>query len=332
MGQETSVCGTCMESQRAAACHVCGGEATMVLAGEPQVSCCSRCGLKSLARFPDATARTACYQESYYRADGGDRFLGPFERAIALLRRLRLRSLLARAPGPAAVLDVGCGRGDLLELYRERGWRAVGTQVSLTAAAAARERRGVEVIVGELPELDLPASSFQVITFFHVLEHLDRPAEYLRKAHQLLAGDGLLVVEVPDCGGIGFRHLGRRHLCFDHPHHLFFFTSPSLRGLLERTGFRVEGISRFSLEYSPFTTLQNLLNLLPGAPNRLYRSLQSNQDGRRLRRSPWTWLHGLLAAALALPALAISLAALLFPPGNNLRFYCRKAEPIQREV
>ena len=330
MGQETSVCGTCVEARQAATCKVCGGEASVVLAGEPQVLRCSRCGVKSLARFPDSAARAAGYQESYYRAEGGDRFLGLFERAIALLRRLRLRALLAREPGPAAVLDVGCGRGDLLELYRERGWRAAGTQVSLTAAAAARERRGVEVIVGELPELDLRPSSFQVIAFFHVLEHLDRPAEYLRKARNLLADDGLLVVEVPDCGGIGFRVLGRRHLCFDHPHHLFFFTAHSLRGLLERTGFRVEGVSRFSLEYSPFTTLQNLLNLLPGAPNRLYRSLQSNLDGRRLWRSPWTWIHGLLAAALALPALAISLAALLLPPGNNLRFYCRKADGASR--
>ncbi len=333
MGREGSISGTCLREAAAAVCNVCGGDAAPALRGEPVVVLCRRCGLLSLERFPGAPARAACYQESYHREGKGDRFIAPFEWAIAGLRRLRLRSLLSRMPGPASFLDVGCGRGDLLELYRERGWRAVGTQISRTAAAAARERRGVEVLLGELPELDLAASSFQVIAFFHVLEHLDRPMEYLRRARELLTEDGLLVVEVPDCGGIGFRVLGRRHLCFDHPHHLVFFTSSSLRGILERSGFRVEGTSRFSLEYSPFTTLQDLLNLLPGQPNRLYRSLQSNRDGRRLARSPLTWLHWLLAVSLALPALAISLAANFLPVGNDLRVYCRKAAgPSSREV
>ncbi|MBI4605527.1 MAG: class I SAM-dependent methyltransferase [Planctomycetes bacterium] len=328
MTTASEVTGTSTAKRPAAvSCHVCGAETSIAVHGPPAIVRCSACGLTALEAFPGDSERVASYQEDYYSAGTGARFLGPFEWVTSLLRTLRLQSILRRAPGPGAVLDVGCGRGDLLELFQRRGWRALGTQVSATAARAARELRGVEVLCGELPDLGLSPASFDVIAFFHVLEHLPRPDLYLQCAHALLAPGGLLVVEVPDCSSLAFRLLPLRNLCLDHPNHLFFFTPRSLRGLLERVGFHVVGESRFSLEHSPYTALQNLLNLLPGAPNRLYRSLMRNAEGRRLRRSPWTWVHGLAALCLALPALLASLLAVLLPPGNTLRFYCRKRLP-----
>jgi len=304
-------------------CNVCGGPASTLLAGEPAVVRCSSCGLVSLEKFPGKAEQQARYQEDYYDREKGERFLGAFERALRFFKKLRVRAILRRMPGPGSLLDVGCGRGDLLELFQELGWRAVGTQVSRTAARAARASRGVEVILGELPQLSLPAQGFHAITFFHVLEHLDRPSDYLRKARELLAPGGLLVVEVPNWESPGLRLLGRRGFCFDYPNHLVFFTPSSLRRLLGECGFEVEAESHFSLEYSPYTTLQNLLNLLPGEPNRLYRALGLNADSRKLRSSPWTWLHALLAAVLAVPAMLISLTSLVFPAGNTLRVYCR---------
>lgn len=305
-------------------CNLCGGGAELHLRGFPTVVRCRQCGLLSLAEFPDRQVREAGYQESYYREEDGERFFAPFEWALGALKKLRMRAIVRRVRGPGSILDVGCGRGDLIELFRKAGWRVLGTQISRTAAEAARRRRGVDVVVGELPELTLPESRFDVITFFHVLEHLDRPEAYLRRAHDLLADDGLLVVEVPDCDGPGFRLLGLKSLCLDYPHHLVFFTPRSLEGLLERTGFRVEALSRFSVEYSPYTTLQNLINVLPGSPNRLYRAFMRNAEGATFRKSPWTIIHAILAVVLAAPAFLASLSSLILPTGNTMRFYCRK--------
>ena len=305
-------------------CNLCGGRAHVILTGTPTIVRCDECGLLSLADFPGAAERQSHYQEEYYSEDTGERFLGIFELAVLFFRWLRMRSIRRRVPGPASLLDVGCGRGVLLELFHKRGWRVLGTQVSRTAAEAARRRRGVEVVCGDLPEISLPRGAFQVITFFHVLEHLDRPAEFLIEAHKLLSPDGLLVVEVPNCASPGFAILGLRNFCVDYPHHLLFFTPHSLAGLLDRAGFTVEKVAHFSLEYSPYTTLQNLLNLLPGFPNRFYKALMRNDEGRRLRRSPWTVIHAVLACVLALPALFLSLAGLILPVGNTMRFYCRK--------
>jgi SAM-dependent methyltransferase len=323
--QEETVTGTrSADGATPRTCNLCGAPARVLVAGRPTILRCLECGLISLETFPPKAERDEGYQDSYYEGETGSRFLGAFERALALFKRLRLRSILRWKPGPGAVLDVGCGRGDLLELFKARGWRAVGTQVSRTAAAAARRLRGVEVLLGELPELGLKSADFDVVTFLHVLEHLDRPAQYLLAARDLLKPGGILVIEVPNCGSLGFQLLGLRNFCLDYPNHLVFFTRSALRGLLERCGFAVEKVSRFSLEYSPYTTLQNLLNVLPGKPNRLYRALRRNEEGRRLRRSPWTWLHGALGAVLAVPALLISLAALVLPGGNTMTFIARK--------
>jgi len=305
-------------------CPCCGGGPRAPWKpGEPAVLACPACGGSSLAALPAPTAAADLYQAEYYAETSGGRFLGLAERAIVALKDTRVRAILARKPGPGSLLDVGCGRGDLLERFQARGWRAEGTQVSRTAAASATAR-GLTVHLGDLPGLGLAEGSFDVITFFHVLEHLPDPAAYLECAGRLLRQDGLLVVEVPEAGGLGWRILGRRHLCFDHPHHLHFFTPAALRSMAGRCGFRVEGETHFSIEYSAFTLLQNLLNLLPGEPNRLYRSLMQNPDGARLRRQPATWLHGILGALLGLPAFLSAFGSLVVPRGNTMRFYFRK--------
>ncbi len=304
-------------------CPVCGSAAGTFLSSPPEVKRCASCRLMFLASPPGAEEREALYQDEYYQPETGSRFFRPFEWVGHFFRRRRVRSILKREPGPASLLDVGCGRGIFMEMMGRRGWSASGTQLSQTAAEAAR-RRGLEVFIGELTDLEAEAGSFRVVTMFHLLEHIPRPGEYIEKAHRLLGEGGLLVVEVPDHGGPGFKILKQRHFCFDYPNHLVFFTRDSLERALALYGFRVEGRTAFSAEYSPFTTLQNLLNLLPGEPNRLYRSFMLNREGRRLRREPLTWFHALLAVPAAPVALALSLTALAFPPGNTLRVYARK--------
>ena len=305
-------------------CQLCDGDASVYLRGTPTIVECSECGLLSLAEFPSSESSEELYQDDYYSEEAGERFLRPFEWAVRFFRGLRVRDIERRVAVPGSILDVGCGRGALLEILERRGWTALGTQLSHTAIRAARAR-GLDVRYGELPALGLLSESLDVVTFFHVLEHLEAPEDYLRETHRILKPQGTLVVEVPDFSGLGFRLLGLRHFCIDYPHHLVFFTEPSLRGLLERCGFTVTGRSRVSLEYSPFTTLQNLLNVLPGRPNRLYHSLMQNADGRRLRKSPWTWLHALAAVILAVPAFVATYVGPPLVGGNTLRLYAEKS-------
>jgi len=312
-------------------CNLCEGRARVLLPGIPTIVRCEKCGLVSLAKFPSPEERTASYQEEYCRGGSRHGFPEWLNRFLQFFKKRRARDILRREPGPASLLDVGCGQGILLEQLLRRGWKVLGTQISRRAAQSARQQRGVDVFLGELLDLDYRGPPFRVVTFYHVLEHLDRPMAYLRKAHDLMEEGGLLVLEVPNFASPGFRFLGLRNLSVDYPHHLIFYTPATLRCLVETCGFEVTEVRHFSLEYSPFTTLQNLLNLLPGRPNRLYCSLLGNRGGERLGKSPWTWIHALIACALAGPAFLISLSGLFLPLGNTMRFYCRKSKSTSLE-
>lgn len=309
-------------------CDLCGGalqrREETELPPVPTFLACPGCGLVSLAVFPASSVRAEGYQEEYYDPEEGERFLGPGEALVRWFRWLRCRDLEGLRVPVRAMLDVGCGRGRLVELFAHRGWQAVGTQLSQTAANAAR-RRGIDVRVGELADLGFVEGQFGLVVLYHVLEHVPNPLATLREVHRILAPGGVVVVEVPSYAAIGFRVLGTRNLCVDYPHHLYFFTPSTLQRCFQASGFVVERRSHFSIEYSPITTLQNLLNLLPGRPNRFLDALRKGQKATRLRREPMTWLHFAAALVLGPFALLASMAGLVAPVGNTYRVYARKA-------
>ena len=83
-----------------------------------------------------------------------------------------------------------------------RGWRAVGVEASEAASRHAREVLGLGVRVGELASLRFPGASFDVVTLFHVLEHLVDPDSTLTEVRRLLTPNGRLLLEVPNLGSL----------------------------------------------------------------------------------------------------------------------------------
>jgi SAM-dependent methyltransferase len=135
------------------------------------------------------------------------------------------------------VLEVGSGFGDLLVYLQSRGCAVLGTDPSPAAAAKAREY-GVEVRVGTLRALALPAHAFDAIVMSHSLEHVPDPNDELGEAARLLAPGGRLHVAVPNGDAVRFRlaQAGWPHLSA--PLHYWFFDPASLAALLARHGFR----------------------------------------------------------------------------------------------
>ena len=142
---------------------------------------------------PAASGDGRYYPDAYYGDAGEKRFVGPVEGLQRALCGSRA-SLVEKASGgrPGRVLDVGCGRGFLLDAFRRRGWTVEGTEMSAASSAHAREVLGIPVHVGPLESLDLPAESFDAATLWHVLEHVTSPAS-------LLAGIGRSCVPVERC-------------------------------------------------------------------------------------------------------------------------------------
>jgi O-antigen chain-terminating methyltransferase len=115
--------------------------------------------------------------------------------------RHRLDRYLPELQQSAPVLDLGCGRGELLVLLREAGVAATGVEGDHALAGAAR-RRGLEVITGDLLEVlrGQEAENFGAVTAIHVLEHLQPHALpcVLAEVRRVLRPEGLFLAECPN--------------------------------------------------------------------------------------------------------------------------------------
>lgn len=140
---------------------------------------------------------------------------------------------------PGSLLDVGCGAGFFLKLAAETGYAIQGVEISQYAADYARNKLGLAVFLGELDAAALPAESFDVITLWHVLEHVRDPRAFLAQVHGLLKDRGLLALEVPNIGSSAARVCGTDWELMSPKEHFYYFAPATLRRYLKEAGFSI---------------------------------------------------------------------------------------------
>jgi 2-polyprenyl-3-methyl-5-hydroxy-6-metoxy-1,4-benzoquinol methylase len=262
--------------------------------------------------MPDAEERARHYNAHYYSSEDAARFRSRLaEATIRGFRKARAHALDWRLGGVAGrrVLDVGCGRGEMLAALQRKGADVYGTQISAPAARVAGRLIGRDrVFVGELADARYDAASFDCVTICHVLEHVADPLAVLREVTRLLKPGGLLYVEVPNAGGLAARAFSHAWLAYDVPNHLYHFTPRTLADLARRAGLRRTAESHVSIEYSPVTLLQTVLNATLGADNLLfehfaYSSRRTDRSAGRARLAT----HIVVATIIAGPVLVASL-------------------------
>lgn len=161
-----------------------------------------------------------------------------------LLGRMVDPRVPARRPG-SRLLDLGCGAGEYLETMRSLGWTVVGVEPSPRAAQAARSR-GVPVLLGVVPHPDLPLGSFDVVTAWQVLEHVESPRATLAAVRDLMRPGAQLFLTVPNQDGWAARHFGPHWIGLDLPRHLTHFTPHTLAHMLQDEGFALRRLETWS--------------------------------------------------------------------------------------
>jgi len=154
----------------------------------------------------------------------------------------RLNIVKRCTPEVGKLLDVGTGTGDFLIMARKAGWDISATEISAWAGEYTAKKTGVSVYCGELTEADLPSGYYDLITFWHTLEHLTDPFAYLVEAHRLLNENGRLIVAVPNMNDIVYspwknRLTAYRQVFSAREPHLAHFTPDTLRRMVEKAGF-----------------------------------------------------------------------------------------------
>jgi 2-polyprenyl-3-methyl-5-hydroxy-6-metoxy-1,4-benzoquinol methylase len=227
-------------------CDLCGGDNPRVIqeAESPfKVVRCNNCGLAFVAPLPDVDSLSTHYHhEEYYRAW--------IEKQKAQRLRLWQRRFrdMQRFRRSGKLLDVGCGLGTFVKISKDNGFDATGTEVSDFAVQYAYEAYGLNIIPGALEALRFPDDCFDVVTIWHVLEHLPSPRATLTEIHRILKKGGMLAVAVPNINEHIFRFAyrlvrGRELKLFsvdDKELHLYHFSQKTLQLILEKTGFEVE--------------------------------------------------------------------------------------------
>ncbi len=205
--------------------------------GSYAVHQCSICGSGTTLPLAAVEALAAFYPASY-APHAVPR--GLLARAMDHVQRARNRRfpLLALRSGrrPGRLLDVGCGRGDLVASWIADGWQALGIEPSPAAAAVARQR-GAEVLVGTLATVSLERESVDAAVFRHSLEHVLDPRADLRRVHAVLRPGGRLAVIVPNWGSWQRRAFAEHWFPLELPRHRTHFTPEGLRAALEQAGY-----------------------------------------------------------------------------------------------
>jgi SAM-dependent methyltransferase len=244
------------------------------------------------------------YPSSYYGS--ARRFNPVVEWLLNTLYAYRARQIESKQR-PGKVLDIGCGRGLLLNKLRERGWEPRGTELSEEAAAYARHKLNLPVTTEELRECRFPGEEFDLVILWHVLEHVQEPRAMLEEVSRILKPGGVLLVAVPNFGSYEARRTGPGWFHLDVPRHLTHFTPRTLGEALGLAGLSAFSQNFFSSEYDFFSFVQSMQNAMGFTHNYLYNFLRT-RSARVLRKGKVEQV-GLRETALVLLS-AVPLAAL----------------------
>ena len=248
-------------------CNLCGCKEFKIIENDEvpyKVLGCKICSLVFVYPQPTNQELAVHYNEDYYHE-----WAGPQKQKRAKMWNLRLNKM-EKFRQAGRLLDVGCGEGAFLHLAKKRGWQIAGTELSTYAARRASNILEADIFCGELFDADYPEKHFDVVTLWHVLEHVRDPVKYLFEVRRVIKSDGLLVIAVPNVNDLvmqfAYRLIrGRKMKLYsreDREVHLYHFSFETLVKYLRKAGFNC---LRYGPDFGIVETSKKGINLLAAA-------------------------------------------------------------------
>jgi SAM-dependent methyltransferase len=266
---------------------------------------CEKCGLAQTDPVPTEDALDQYYSGEYYGTTS-QKFNPVMERITEIANKKRakfLHSLLKKNKPEntsCRILDIGCGRGNLLKELSRLGCECHGIEREGFRPDESDTMDDIYLHSGKLDGQNFPDGYFDMVIIWHVLEHLDNPFNTLDEARGLLSDGALIVISVPNYSSFQSVVFGQHWFHLDIPRHLYHFNPDALRQMLVKRDFSIMSSATCSLEQGIFGFIQSAFNSIgfTGRPNRFYQSLKAgNYTNNALVISA-----GALGASVLLPA------------------------------
>lgn len=230
-------------------CPICGSESfdpfisgkDYFLTGEPfEIVKCRSCGFRFTNPRPKATELSKYYESTEYISHSNTQ-KGLFAAVYRQVRKytlVRKLSLIKQFQKKGEILDIGCATGQFLHFMGGHGWKTTGIEPDDKTRAKAISEYGLKVF----PEEQLNTfqkTSFDVITMWHVLEHVSDLNARMEQLKSLLKPIGTLFIAVPNCEAHDAKFYGKYWAGYDLPRHLYHFTKEDIIRLAENHGFKI---------------------------------------------------------------------------------------------
>lgn len=244
---------------------------------------CDHCGLLFTVPRPLPNEIGKYYKsDEYYSHQENQK--GFIPRIYEWVKSFNLKNKSSMAIGdlkPGTLLDVGCGVGDFLCQVKKSGWDIMGIEPSDDAKAIAENKLGF-VPLSPADYHQIPDQSYDVVTMWHVLEHVDDLLNQIHELSRLLKPGGRLVIALPNYMSFDCQYYQDKWAAWDVPRHLNHFSPECIQSILTSAGFKYLDIKKliwdaYYISYLSEKYLGHSAPLIRGA----FVGLKSNIKARR---------------------------------------------------
>ena len=230
-------------------CPVCGGESQkeFIEAEDHNVSNdlfkiveCVACSFRFTNPIPTEDTIGDYYKSENYVSHSGTK-KGFVNRVYHIVRSRAIKqkeNLAAKYSKEKVILDIGCGTGDFLGYCKSQNWKTLGLEPDQSARKIALESNAIEA--KDLSHLyEIESNTFDVISMWHVLEHVYNLNEDIEQYKKILKKEGVLIVAVPNCSSKDAEHYKSSWAAYDLPIHLYHFRPDNMKQLFSKHGMEV---------------------------------------------------------------------------------------------
>ncbi len=269
-------------------CIICSSKNIKPLKGyeDTHLVKCNKCTFVFASEIPTQEVLTKHY-EGYSRND----YLSP----LTIKRYNELLDGFEAYRKTNKILDVGCGIGYFLEEAKRRGWEVYGTEFTDEAIKIC-ENKGIGCEKGVLNPNNYELETFDIITSFEVIEHIQNPVKEINNFSKLLRKGGLVYVTTPNFNSLLRFKLKEKYNVITYPEHLSYYTPKTLNNLFKSLNFQKKQLLATGISLSRLKTSQGKSN---------QQIISATSDDENMRNSMETKWHMKMAKKIINKSLTI---------------------------